>query len=283
MKVGLRRSTQIVGLAVMAYVTVLGLFYSFQRSLVFPNPASSLPPPSAVGFPEFRVVATTASDGVRTTAWYIPPPSVEAPVIIGFHGNGNTIERLAPWGRFFAQHGCGVLLSEYRGYGGNPGSPSESGLYDDGRGALDWLSRHGVPSSRVVLVGASLGTGVAVRLAAERPVAALVLMSPYDSVASVGAGRFPFLPVQALIWDRFDSVAEIPKVGASILVVHSENDFAIPAWHARRLLAAATARTEGVFLPGNSHGFSPGQAGDVVVRFLDDLGLLETTRRAALN
>src|SRR5437867_7938918 len=111
--------------------------------------------------------------------------------------------------QYFGADGYGVLLVEYRGYGGNPGSPSEAGLYHDGRAALAFLEREGITGRRLVLYGESLGSAVAVQLAATREVGALVLESPFTSIAAVARHHYPYVPVDWLIWDPFVALANI--------------------------------------------------------------------------
>src|SRR5215469_7044458 len=118
------------------------------------------------------MVKTTAADGITVTHWYAPPRDA-APVVVLFHGNGGTVTDLASWGAAFRSRDWGVLLADYRGYSGNPGKPSEAGVYADARAVLDWLSAQGIDERRTVLLGWSLGTGVAVQMASEHPPAAL--------------------------------------------------------------------------------------------------------------
>ena len=258
--------------AAVSYAAIVLVFYLGQRHIVFPNLVSRLDPPAALGYPEFELVHIATSEGLRGFAWWKPPRD-DAPVVLAFHGNGDTVASLADWGRLFAARGYGVLLPEYPGYAGNAGSPSEAAVFDGGEAALAWLKEQGVAPARLVLLGESLGSGVVVHLAAQQSVAALVLLSPFDSVASLGAERFPFLPVRALIRDKFDNLAVIGRVTSPILLIHAEGDQVIPVRHARRLLEAAKVPTEAVFVRGSSHEFSARDAGDAVLRFLAVVGV----------
>jgi len=148
--------------------------------------------------------------------------------------------------------GYGVLAAEYRGYGVNPGEPSEQGLYKDGRAALDWLLARKVQPSDIVLVGNSLGSGVATELATQIDPRALVLVAPFKSMAATAANTYPWAPVDWLRHDRFDNIA---KVAAPVLVVHGEMDELIPLPHASEL-ARAAASAELVTLPGLGHNMA---------------------------
>ena len=172
-----------------------------------------------------------------------------------------------------------MLLVSWRGYGGNPGSPSEAGLYHDGRAALDFLARTGVAPSRIALYGESLGAGVAVQMASEqpeqpeqpeRPVGAVLLESPYTSMAGVAAHHYWYLPARYLVRDRFDTLAKIDRIGAPLFIVHGERDRIIPPDMARALLAAAAEPKEARFFPAAGHNdlYDHGAA-SAVIDFLD--------------
>jgi fermentation-respiration switch protein FrsA (DUF1100 family) len=147
----------------------------------------------------------------------------------------------------------GALLLSYRGYSGNPGSPTEEGLYADARAALDWLQARGVAGSSIVLYGISLGSGVATKMAAERELGAVVLEAPYTSTVDVAALRFPIVPVAWLMEDRFESLARIAAVDEPLLVMHGDRDFVIPQHLGRRLFAAAKEPKEGFWPAGVGH------------------------------
>ncbi|MBF0334631.1 MAG: alpha/beta hydrolase [Alphaproteobacteria bacterium] len=230
---------------------VAGLF-TFQRRLVF-RPFGRPGPPARAGLPELVAVEVTAADGVSSLAWWAPPPSPGRPTIVLFHGNAGHLGHRAGKARVFLDAGMGVLLASYRGFAGSPGKPTEQGLYADGRAALDWLEARGVPASNVVLHGESLGSGVAVQMATERRVAAVVLEAPFTSVPDVGARRYPIVPVRLLARDRFDNLAKIGAIGAPLLIVHGTSDRIVPIAMGRRLLAAAAQPKEMIEIAGGRH------------------------------
>src|SRR5262249_45834121 len=159
-------------LAVLAYVGLLTLIYVFQRSLMyFPDPARTSP--AAAGLPQAEEVMLKSSDGESLIAWHVPPQGSK-PVVIYFQGNGGALNlRAARFNRLIAE-GCGLLALSYRGYGGSTGKPTEGGLLLDAAAAYDFAASR-YPPERIVLWGESLGSGVAVALAAERKTAALML------------------------------------------------------------------------------------------------------------
>jgi uncharacterized protein len=176
------------------------------------------------------------------------------PAVLVCNGNGGNRSLRAPLAAALARMGLAVLLFDYRGYGGNPGHPTEAGLAADARAALDYLAaRPEVDPARVVYFGESLGAAVALRLATERPPAALVLRSPFASLAEVGQLHYPLVPVSLLLRDRYDSAALAGRLAAPLLVVAGGRDRIIPASHSRRLFAAAPQPKRLVVLDGADH------------------------------
>ena len=245
-------AAKILGVAVVGYALLLGGCYALQRSLMY-FPATELPSPAAAGVAEMAAVALHTDDGLALTSWYAAARAPHAPTVVYFHGNAGNIADRAYKVRPMLDRGLGVLLVGYRGYGGNPSAPSETGLFADGRAALDFLGGQGVPPERIVAFGESLGSGVAVRMASERRLGAVILEAPFTSAAEVGQRAYPFLPVRQLIRDRFDSLSRIDSISAPLLIVHGERDRVVPADHGRRLLAAASQPKEGAFLPEAGH------------------------------
>jgi len=226
-------------LAVFAtlYLAVAGLLYTYQRDLLyFPDVQRPFVNLSAV--PSLKEVELVTSDQLHLLAWYIPPLDGK-PLILYFHGNGGHIGYRAPRLIEFAQAGFGVLMPEYRGYGGNEGRPSEAGFYLDAAAAIDFLRREGIGPERIIVYGESLGTGVATLVASEHPIAALVLESPYTSIAAMASRQFYLLPVNLMLSDRFDSLSRIAKVRAPVLIIHGEQDQIVPPELGRELFAAA--------------------------------------------
>ena len=241
----------LLGFAAVAYAALVGGLYLFQRQLLyFPDRAH----PELFGLQQLSVREVTLSteDGLSLLSWYVPARPGR-PVIAYFHGNGGHIGYRAERLLRFSREGFGVLMAEYRGYGGNPGTPSEAGFYADGRAALAFLDREGVAADRVVLYGESLGSGVAVALTVQHEIAALILEAPFTSVAEVAQSHFPYLPASRMVVDRFDSLSRIGKVKAPILVLHGERDRVVPVRYGRALFDAAPEPKEGWFAPDAGH------------------------------
>ena len=230
---------------------------AFQRSLTY-FPDRTRPAPADSGVPELAPVTLETEDDLALLAWHAPPRADGAPSLIYFHGNAGHIGMRGFKVRAaYLNAGLGVLLTTYRGYSGNAGTPTEDGLYADGRAARAFLRARGCGDTRQILYGESLGTGVAVHLAREAAPAALVLEAPFSSIADIASGRFPLLPLGLLIADRYDSAAKIGKVAAPVLIVHGERDRTIPVRLARRLFKRAREPKEGVFIPEADHADLP--------------------------
>jgi uncharacterized protein len=241
----------LVGGVLVAYGVVVGGLYVFQRHLLY-LPDTRRPELGELAALGVREVTLITSDGLSLLAWYLPPRHGH-PVIAYFHGNGGHIGYRAERLRWFADNGFGALMAEYRGYGGNPGTPTEGGLLADGAAALDFLAGEGITAERLVIYGESLGSGVAAPLAAQRQVAALILEAPFSSVAEVAQYHYSFIPAAALVRDRFDSVASIGRVKAPVLVLHGERDRIVPLRFGRALFAAAPEPKEFWLAPKGGH------------------------------
>jgi uncharacterized protein len=238
----------------------------FQRRLLF-FPESQQIAPSAVGLPQARVLNLTTSDGETLIAWYIAP-AAGRPLILYFHGNGGGLDLRNIRFQKLTETGNGLLAIEYRGYGASTGAPTERGLHLDGEAAYDEALALGVPADRLVVMGESLGTGVAVALAARHDVGALVLDSPYSSVEDVAASLYWMLPVRLLIRDKFHSDEKITAVTAPVLMVHGSNDWVVPIRFGEKLFALANQPKRFIRIEGGAH-LALGEAIPSVLAWID--------------
>ncbi|TVR98866.1 MAG: alpha/beta hydrolase [Rhodospirillales bacterium] len=263
----------VAAMIIGGYGVLVAGMYLAQRSLLY-LPSGQPMTPREAGVPEMRGVLLTTADGLSLTAWHRPPVG-DGVTLVYFHGNGGHIGYRGHRVRPFLDAGFGVLLVSYRGYGGNPGRPTEDGLYADGRAALAFLEARGFPPGRLVLFGESLGGGVAVRLAWEQaragsPVAAVVLEAPLSSVADVGAYHYPILPVRLLLKDRFDIVPLVGEIAAPLFVAHGEADLVVPIRFGRKVFDAASEPKEAFWVDGGGHENLPAFGLHArVLRFLD--------------
>jgi fermentation-respiration switch protein FrsA (DUF1100 family) len=230
------------------------LLWIFQRRLIYFPLLQDLPP-VRTSLPGAEEVGVQTSDGVRLGGWFLAGGRARGPAVLVFNGNAGDRSYRAPLAAGLARRGWSVLLFDYRGYAGNPGSPSEAGLVADAHAARAYLAaRAEVDPARIVYFGESLGAAVAVALAVEAPPAALVLRSPFTSLADVGRLHYPWLPlVDRLLRDRFASIDRILDVRCPVLVVAGDRDTVVPAEQSRRLYAAAPEPKRFVLIPGADH------------------------------
>jgi uncharacterized protein len=237
--------------AVVLYVTAVGIMYFAQRSFIyFPDPLRTSP--AAAGLPYVAEVGIATPDGERLVAWYGKARPGQ-PTILYFHGNGGSLALRAETMRKYLEHGRGMLMMAYRGYSGSSGSPSEAANVADAKLAYDWLVRSGVKPDDIILYGESLGSGVAIQVAREKKVAGLVLDSPYTSIRELASAAYRWLPVELLLRDRYESIRYIGDVHVPVFVLHGEADDIVPVEMGRRLFAAANEPKEIRTMSGAGH------------------------------
>ena len=218
-------------------VAAVGLLLLQRRLIYFPSASIAAPDESL----NAESIAIRSADGTVLSGWFISPSDRDAPcTVVVFNGNGgNRTDRL-PLAESLANAGFAVVLFDYRGYGGNSGSPSEQGLSADGLAAARYVkARPDVDHDKVVYVGESLGAGVAVAVSLVETPALLILRSPFTSLADVAATRVPFLPIGRLIWDDFPNLETIGLVEAPVLVVAGSADRTVPVDQSIQVFDAA--------------------------------------------
>lgn len=244
------RAVRVAG-AVLATVVVMTLvLWSLQRQLLY-HPGGP-PPPVEQALSEGREVTLATADGLQLAAWWLPGGSTAVVVLPG--NAGNRAGRV-PTARMLGELGLSVLLVDYRGYGGNPGSPTEDGLVADGHAAADWLqARDDVDD--VVYFGESLGAGVAVGVAIDQPPAALVLRSPFTSVLDMARLHFGPVP-RAFVRDRFPAEQQIADLDVPVLVLATASDGIVPFDLSRRVADAAGGEARLASIDAAGHNAPP--------------------------
>lgn len=248
---------RLLALAASAWVLLVALAWLAQRRLIYLPLGDDVPAAPAVLAGAEDVTLRTA-DGLTLGAWFVPARGDASAAggvsVIVFPGNAGDRTFRAPLASALSRAGFAVLLFDYRGYGGNPGRPSEEGLLRDARAAWDYLEgRPGVDGERIAFFGESLGCAVATALALEHRPRALVLRSPFTSLVEVGRRHYPFLPVRLLLRDRFPCEERIGRVRAPVLVVAGETDSIVPPRLSREVFRAASAPKRYVEIPGANH------------------------------
>jgi uncharacterized protein len=234
----------------LGYGGLLTLMYVFQRSLLyFPDTAQTRA--GAAGLPQAQDVTFRTEDGERLIAWYVPARDGKK-LVLYFQGNAGGLNLRADRFKWLTADGTGLLALRYRGYGGSTGTPTEDGLIRDARAAYDFAKTK-APAYRIVLFGESLGTAVAVALAAERPSSGVILDAPFTSAVDVGAAAYPFAPVRWLMKDTWHSDERIGRLNAPLLVLHGEQDRVVPIRFSERLFALANNPKRMVRFPQGGH------------------------------
>jgi fermentation-respiration switch protein FrsA (DUF1100 family) len=259
----------LVGIVAAAALLTGGLWL-LQRRLIY-LPGGGVPSITAI-LPGWEDVGLATTDGIVLGGWYHPPLS-DAPVVVVFNGNAGNRSGRAPLGRRLAAAGYGVLLFDYRGYGDNPGSPSEAGLAADARAAARFVAG-AAPGHAVFYFGESVGAAVAIELAAEAPPAGLIARSPFTSLADVAGVHYPYLPAAALLRDEYPSLDRIGSIEAPLLVIAGSADTIVPPEQSRRLFEAAVEPKRLLIVADADHNDAALLAGDelidAVTAFMDE-------------
>jgi fermentation-respiration switch protein FrsA (DUF1100 family) len=244
-----RRLVQSLLVVMLIGGTVVGMLWALQRQLIYFPDAGRVPPAADVTEGARDVTLRTA-DGLELTAWFIPSSGTAdaAMAVLVAPGNGGNRAGRADFAEELSRRGLAVLLMDYRGYGGNPGTPSENGLAADADAAVAALEELGYPPEQTIYFGESLGTGVVAALQARRPPAGVVLRSPFTALADVGSHHYPWLPVRALLRDRFPVVEHLASSDVPLAVIYGDRDSVVPTALSARVADEAPSLVERVVL-----------------------------------
>ena len=253
----------------VAYAVVAVAMFHGQRWLVYRMDRRRVAP-EELALEGVRELHLDVPHGHRLIAWHAEPTRGR-PTLLYFHGQAGNLARRAERVRRYRNAGLGVLMVAYRGFSGSTGRPSERANVHDALEAYDWLVAHGVKPSDIVLYGESLGTGVAVQVAAQRQVSGVVLDSPFSSLVELAAQRHPYLPVRRFMKDKYETTSHAARITAPVLVLHGEKDPIVPLAMAREVFHALAGAKRMVTFPEGRH-LNHGRFGshDVVLRFLKD-------------
>lgn len=243
----------ILTILLLAYGAVTLVMYLYQRQMTY-LPGNETFTPKEWDLDELQPLQVQTQGEPALTSWYRAPAMSGKPAIVFFQGNGAHLGyrniKVKPW----LKAGYGVLMIGYPGYNGNPGFPSEQGIYDTARAAIKKIIETGTDESHLVFYGESIGTGSATQMATEFPKAAgLILESPFTSLPDAGAYHYPYLPVRLLMRDRFDSCSKIKQIKMPLLLIHGEQDRIVPFKLGHELYEAANEPKQAVFVPQAGH------------------------------
>jgi fermentation-respiration switch protein FrsA (DUF1100 family) len=240
------------GVVVLVLALLTGLLWAFQRSLIYLPDPGPVPAADSV-LPGARDVVLTTADGLDLGGWFLPA-GADVPAVLVASGNAGHRGHRAPLAERLHEAGLSVLLFDYRGYGGNPGTPTEAGLALDVRAARDFLiDDAAVPPERLLYLGESLGAAVVTELATEHAPAGMVLRSPFVDLAAMATEHYPLLPARALLRDRFPVAEQLAGVTVPTTVVYGSADSIVPAGQSRAVAEAAGRLHRLVEVDGADH------------------------------
>ena len=216
-------------------------------------PSSMKPDAAAQGDSSLKEINVTTKDGLALYGWHRPPLNSFMPTIVWFHGNASNVATTVARARPYLTKGYGLLAVEYRGYGLNPGTPTEQGLYHDGRAFIEWLKSNGTDISNIILYGESIGSGPAVQLATEYPIHILIVDSGFSSAVDAAANRFPLFPVSLLLKDRYENADKIKNIQSPYIHIHGSKDFIIPYKLGLKLFESAPQPKTMITVEGGGH------------------------------
>jgi fermentation-respiration switch protein FrsA (DUF1100 family) len=251
MQVFTMRLLRIISIILFSYLSVVAVYYITQRSYLF-HPSNLRAMPESIGLKDFTEMTFHTRDGESLVAWYAPP-DFGKPTIFYLHGNAGALVHRAARLRLYRAQSYGVFVQAYRGFSGSTGAPNEAAIVADALMAYDKLKSLTPPWNKIVIYGESLGTAVAVQVAAMRRPAGVILESPFSSAADVGAYLYPFLPVHWLMEDRFESINYISNVEAPVLMLQGGRDRIVPAYFGQKLFDAIKVPKQAYFAPDATH------------------------------
>ena len=251
---------------VIVYILLIIFLYLYQGHLLY-LPSGEYVSPQNRNLTNIEELKFKTSDNIEDIAWFVKPASADKDIIVYFHGNASNLysayDSLLP---SLKKYGYGALIVEYRGYSQIEGEPSEKGLYEDSRSAIKaLLSKHNIAENKLILLGRSLGSGIAVKMATEFNTKLLALISPYKSITAVAQREYWYVPVKYLLHDHYNVSKIIPNVEEKILIFHGTKDPLIPIEHGRELYNLA--KSEKIFFPlkgYNHHNVNFGQIIDLI-------------------
>jgi len=241
----------IFGLILIVYLIVTLGLYIFQRKLLYyPNFHSHI---KGDGLSHsFENINIKTKDNINLKGWFhLKDPKKKT--ILFFHGNAGTLDNRIYKLNFLGNLDVNFLIIAWRGYSGSSGKPSEFGLYQDAKSALNWLNSKGITEDKIILYGESLGTSVAIEVGQNKDFAGVILETPFTSMVDVGKTKYPFFPVSLLLKDKYESDKKIKNIKSPILIMHGEVDKIVPFWMGEKIYQLANEPKYSYFTKYDDH------------------------------
>jgi fermentation-respiration switch protein FrsA (DUF1100 family) len=215
-----------VSSVVLAYFIIILFVYFYQRNLLY-HPSENNYLNDKITF-NYEEIFIETDKKIKLKSWFIKKDLNKFKTILIFHGNaGNLFNRVYKLNEL-NKLDVNILLISWRGFSGNKGKPTEKNLYHDAEEAIKWLNNRGVISKNIILYGESLGTGVATELGTSNAFGGIILESPFTSIANAAKIYYPYLPVNIILKDRYDSIGKIKNITTPILIMHGKKDNIVP-------------------------------------------------------
>ena len=233
------------------YFLILVFLYFYQRNLLYhPSENNYSGDKISVNIEKVKILT---SDNIQLLGWYHEKNLKDYKTLIFFHGNAGSLENRIHKLNHFQDMNINFLIIAWRGFSGNSGKPSEQGLYEDGKSAIDWLIKKGVSEKNLILYGESLGTGVATHLAQNKNFAGIILETPFTSMIDAAKIFYPYIPVKLLLKDKFENYKKIKKINIPVLVMHGEADQIVPFKMGKKIYEIANQPKYSYFTKYDNH------------------------------
>jgi fermentation-respiration switch protein FrsA (DUF1100 family) len=242
---------RVLSVLLAAYLSVLGYIYFNQTNLLY-FPDKDMGVISDYNLGDTKEIFLTSADGAKIQTW-VHSPTGHKPMVIWLHGNSYNLAQRKDKFRELIKMGYGLIAPSWHGFGKSEGRPGIKEIYDDARAAVNYLQQLGYKTEDTIIIGESLGSGVAVQMAVEHRFKEVFLITPYTSIADRAQEIYWYLPVKQLVKDNFESYDKIDRIDAPLLIVHGDKDDVIPHSHAEKLFAKALEPKKLIIYPGKGH------------------------------
>tara|TARA_B100000035_G_scaffold69991_1_gene57350 strand:- start:391 stop:1224 length:834 start_codon:yes stop_codon:yes gene_type:complete len=244
-------SLQLILIIFVIYFLMLVFLYFYQRNLLYhPNENNYSGDKISVNI---KKVEITTSDNIELLGWYHEKNLNDYKTLVYFHGNAGSLENRIHKLNHFQDMDINFLIIAWRGFSGNDGKPTEQGLYEDGKSAINWLAKKGIDEKNLILYGESLGTAVATQLAQNRNFAGVILETPFTSMVDAAKTFYPYIPVNLLLKDKFENYKKVKNINSPILVMHGEVDQIVPFSMGKKIYEMANEPKYSYFTKYDNH------------------------------
>ena len=252
MKISRRNFLLVIFIGILViYASVLIVLFIFQRNLMYhPNENNYFGDKLEVEIEKVKIIT---SDNINLLGWFHNKDLKKFKTILYFHGNAGKLDNRIYKLNYFKNMDVNFLIIAWRGFSGNKGKPSEEGLYEDGKSAIEWLKNLGLTEKDIIIYGESLGTGIATEIAQNNKFAGLILETPFTSMIEAEKNFYPYIPVGLLLKDKYKNDKKIKNINIPILIMHGEADQIVPFWMGKTIYEIANQPKYSYFTKYDDH------------------------------